>query len=659
MTRAAPSNTLQTTTVSFTNPDADYFKKPPGALKDLPPKHPLKNRANHGKLLEYIGDRVTFSAGVRDVFVARLHNIDRELAGFQQLNYSDRKREQDNKRGFGPKPISVNLQLAQMQIDEETTYLLNVFAPDSGIYKAISTKDKQDIANGFALALNQHASKFNHFRHMSKGFNSQLKYNIGGWTTEWREVKGTKLGNKAKTVLSMEKDQTLYSGNALEHLDMYNFGWDISVNPVDLAMYGEFFYTPDLVRAFQLKQMEARGELHGVARMLADRGKGLSNVGLLYKDKPIIRGDNDAQGRRGNNQWSNTFERAGYLVGKGEVTDAWEPTAYVMWINPSEFGLSADNEMQIWKFRIVNSRYLGYAERLNNAHGMLPVGVAMPADDEMGIETKSHGEMLLPLQRFASFLLNLHQQSSRKSLHGVKIYNPTVVDLNQMYKDDGDAVAGLIAANPSNYDYDLNRAVKELRDAPDTQWTMRDFGAVMEIMQRFLPTDMLRQVADLERATLYQAAATVQSGNRRSLKIAKTINDQAMNVIRYQMMYNTYQYQQAISIIDPRSGQEVQIDPSQFRESNIEFDISDGLKSIDKLLTLNVIMDVIKTLVQTPDVNQEIDVIGLLDHFTSQYGDKTDLTQFRRKTPPPSADATQQENQQALNAQTQGRVPQG
>lgn len=647
------SSNQSPTIMAFQTPDSSYFKsKVPG----IPNNHPINNEKNHNKLLNHIQQRILFSLSTRDSLAGRFANIDKELAGFQVLDYQDRQRLRDNQRGRGPKPIETNLQLTQMQLDEQVTYLMNVFAPDDGMYKAVSSKDKQNIANGFALALNQHAAKFQHYRNLSMGFMAMLKYNLGGWETEWREVRGTKLKNKGGTkLLQADRNATLYKGNALKAIDMYNFFFDVSVDPVDLPLYGEYYATVDAVREFQLQQMEARGEVIGTFRFLGNnlRGYAAANAGSrLWKAKPTIRQDGASEGGTGSTNWDKFWAAGGYgTLANVEVSAAYEKMVFTGWINPSEFGLSKENMLQIWRIKLINCEYIVHAEYLNNAHGMLPVGIGRPVDDEMRNETKSYAEMLLPLQRFASFLINIHQKSARKSLFGIKLYNPNVVDLTQLYKDDGDGVAGMVAARASSYDFDLTKAVHELRDAPDTQWTMRDFGAVLEIMQRFLPTDMLRQVADLERATLYQAAATVQSGNRRSLKMAKTLNDQALNSIRFQMMYNTFQYGDEVNIIDPTTGAEVKADPAEFRDTNIEFDISDGLKSIDKLMTMNIVMDMLKTLVQTPEAYQEVDIIGLLSHYTSQFGDKTDLSQFRRRALPPTGEMTPEQQQQALAAQ--------
>ena len=168
----------------------------------------------------------------------------------------------------------------------------------------------------------------------------------------------------------------------------------------------------------------------------------------------------------------------------------------------------------------------------------------------------------------------------------------------------------------------------QFNDAPDTQNTLTDVAAMDDLMQKVLPTDMLKQVASLERATKYQAAATVQGGNRRNLKIAKIINIQCFEGVRQMQMYNIFQFQESVEMLD-QNGKLTEIDPSKFRESGIESDISDGLKGLDRLMIIEHFKDVINMMLQSQLAMERIDIIAIIDYWTSLIGDKTDFTQFK------------------------------
>jgi hypothetical protein len=174
-------------------------------------------------------------------------------------------------------------------------------------------------------------------------------------------------------------------------------------------------------------------------------------------------------------------------------------------------------------------------------------------------------------------------------------------------------------------------------------------------MQRILPTDILKQVAGLDRATQYQSAATVQGANRRNLKIARIIDTQALSHIRQIQLFNILQYQEKVEILSPE-GDLVEINPAEFRETKIEFAISEGLRGLDRLSMSIAIQEVLNTIIQSQQASQQIDVVALINYWTSFIGDKTDFSQFRIKSlmdqlPPEQRDQAFQVYQQFLQQQ--------
>ena len=175
-------------------------------------------------------------------------------------------------------------------------------------------------------------------------------------------------------------------------------------------------------------------------------------------------------------------------------------------------------------------------------------------------------------------------------------------------------------------------------------------------MQKMLPTDITSQVASLERATQYQAAATVQGGHKREHKIAKTMYDQCYTRLRTMMMYNTFQFQETVEIFDNETGEVVEINPADFRDAKIEFAISDGLKGIDRLHVSESLKEVINMMLQSQVAVQQVDVVDIIDYYMNLVGDKTDFKQFKYKSemdklPVEQRDMAFQLLQQAMAAQ--------
>lgn len=582
-------------------------------------KHPYNNWENHQRLLRHVVDRLEMSRQRRDELAIRLRNIDLDINGFIKLDDEDRERMRQNRNGKGPMPVKTNLPLVLAKTDELLTFLLEVFWPANGMHAAYTDRENQPIAQGFALLLNQQAQRRQHYRKFGKFLFDALKYNIAAIETEWTEERGYKLKNNTAKQLEISKDELVWAGNDLHNIDMYNFFFDPTVAPVDVPTRGEYCGIVSLHSKFEIKRKASAGQLYGIERFI-DAANDASVT--FFQEKPIVRFDYNA--------YTNSVDWVKFATGAqyGTIGAGVELAKVYIWINPKEFGLSNDDEYQIWRVTVANHKYICDLEHMNNAHNMLPVAIAVPFEDNIGLQSKSAAEQLVDFQRFGSFMMNTHQEALRKALFGITVFDPSIVDLNSKGTD----VAGRIPVNPAGYGKPIGDCFKHITDAPQTDNMLNEIEKVMQMMEQLMPTSMLKQVADLQRATTYQAAATVQGANRRNLKVAKVIDDQAVKHMRFQMMYNVMQFQQDIDIIDS-NGNKVEVRPAKYRDLDIEYAIGEGLQGIDKLMVTQMMKDVIAMVVQNREASQEIDVVGLINYWTSLMGDKTDISQFRRQSP--------------------------
>ena len=148
-------------------------------------------------------------------------------------------------------------------------------------------------------------------------------------------------------------------------------------------------------------------------------------------------------------------------------------------------------------------------------------------------------------------------------------------------------------------------------------------------MQNILPTDMLRQVTDLQRATRYQAAATVQASNRRGHKLAMLIDDQVLSRMRDQLVWNIKQFQKNITLIQD-DGTPIEFIPEQVADMDIGFNIGHGIKGLDRLIATDVLLEIVTRVMQSQEAMMQFDIAKLLNYVTSVAGDTTDLTQFKK-----------------------------
>jgi len=609
---------------------------------------PLLNSPDNEKaLITHIMDRMRMSVVERDRRAQRCEQIDVQLSGFVNLSPADKIRDTGNKVGKPPKPVDHNLPLAQGQIDGCTTYLLSIYAPETDIFEAISSADKQQMAQALTAEVNRQGQRGQYYRNLARFCLNALKYNFGVLTCYWEKYEGIIFKANPGGIVSKDIG-TIWEGNALEAADTYNFFYDTAVQfPVDLPSKGEFFAQVERVTPFRVRKMAQDKQLFGINRWVTQEFASQVSQGTVtgghattyYRPPPSVR-DNTAAAQ-GQMNWVSLL-RAGADV--KESSPGHELIRYTTWIVPNKFGLSSSNDLELWRIIVANGQYIAFAVKLEDSHGQLPLVVACPLEDDLRNEQRTYAEQLLPLQHYASFLLNSDQAATRKAIWGVTVYNANAfpgIDFATT-----DIIGAMLPLRSSTTDVDIDKQFRHYNAAPDTSQIMEKLGKVVELMQEILPTRQAQQVADLERATLYQAAATVQAGDRRNLKIARTISDQALVPLKFQMIYNIFAGLQSIDYVDQTTGERKPISIADLVAANIQFDIATGLKGLDRLMQIQIMKDVLNAVIQSPQALQEIDIVKFLNYFSTLAGDRTDLTQFRRQVVPP-----QQGQQTPPNAQ--------
>lgn len=597
------------------------FKRADEDIKALKPTHPFKNKENHKKLVQHVKQRIQLGRELQISLRERMRVVDQDMNGFVKLDEADRKRKRANNRGEERRPVNMVIPIADAKIDELLTYLMQVFWPNEGMHNAYTSYSTQAIANSFALLMNKHGEFFQHYMKIQQFFYEGLKYNFSILACDWKQKKGTKLSTDNIGGVKYNNNSVLFEGNDLFNIDPYNFWFDPSVDPIYIGEEAEFAGETKMFSAFGIIRLANEGVITNMQNAIA-AGQGEQ---VFYQDHPIVRYDYTTTGQGAVTDWQAWASNRG-----GAKMNGHEIARGYFKIVPSDFGLSESKELEIWLLGLMNGTTIVIAENAEMAHKRIPYVTMVPRPDNLFMQKKSPAEDLLDLQGFASFLINLHQQSSRKSLFGITVYDSNFVDLKQ---SEGEVSAHIPTKRSVQQNGKIDDYIKQFRDSPETGTLIDETSKVFEMLETILPTNILKQVTDLDRATTYQAAATVQGTNRRSLKMAKVIDDQAIKPLRFMMMYNIQELQSEVEVIDPASGQPTKILPAKLRELDLAHAIGEGLQSIDKLMIINLLHDVINSILQSAQASEEIDIVSLLNYWTTLIGDRTDLNQFRRTAP--------------------------
>jgi hypothetical protein len=595
------------------------------------PGHPFKNQRNHDLLMDYLRSRLKQGVAVRDNKLARLASVDKMVAGWMRLNKEDRARKIKEERTGYPQAVQMNLPLTFVHLDDMMTYFAQTFAPNRGMFYSVGKPDEQDAGSQIVTIMNNHAIYAGYFRQVLLAIFACLKHNEGGFYCNWSKDIGPKLakGPQDQTVLNME---TIWNGNRVTALDTYNTFYDPICHPTELYCKGEWAARAWPVSHYMLQKMASEG-LYYNCETAIETEEGLGNC--TYYRNPPSEANMDANESGAVNNWVAILSMApAYAMSNG-----FELVEVSIRLNPYQLNLvprtaankATRNRFELWRITILNDKYIIDATYMNNIHGYLPYFIGMINDDLMSTSQKSVAEILAPLQNFASFLLNTHVAATRKNIWGLTVYDSTVVDLSTLPAGETSA---RVPAKPSAAGKKISDAIYEHQGTLDTKQTMSDLEAVFGIISQFFPTQSLpSQIASIDRAVDSQVAAVQQGANRRMQKGAKLLDDSLFRPLRFCMYYNIIQYQEDGVAVTDFYGKPQVIDLSKLRETDLPFIIGQGLKAIDKQMVASQLQNIIFAIIQNQTAAQQIDVLGIIDYWTSMIDIDIDMEKFRIQPP--------------------------
>lgn len=601
----------------------------------LPATHPLRNPKTHERLLQYCRERLKAGLGGRDSRVARYAQIDRDVYAWMELDSEDKQRQRKHERDGSPLATAMSLPLTWVHIDDMMTYYAQTFAPNRGMFYHTAKPDDTNEASDLVTVMNNHAVYGSYYRQLLRGIFNLLKYNVGGVFANWSTDYGPKLVVNPDNTAGVESE-VIFSGNKINAIDMYNFIYDESVEPTNLYKDGEWCAIVEMKSHYWLKQKCLDQVYFNCEELFEGNSIGKNSY---YKDPPVeSRMDiHNTSGAGGAVNWYS------WLAGGTQYTlnNGFELTTMYIRLNPNDFGLvpgnraqrATRNKYEIWRVTIANDEKIIQCQQMTNIHNYLPAFLGVLNDDFLREAAKSSAEILNPLQQFSSFLMNVHVEGSRKNLYGTTYYDPSRVGLAEVPAGE---VAARVPIKPQGYGQDIRTMVYNDHKNLDTRQTLDDLQGMIEIINMFFPTQSLpSQIAGIDRAVDSQVTAVQQGSNRRQHKGARLIDDTMMRPMRYALYYNIIQFlQDGVKIADYFSGKETEINLSKLRDVNLVSLIGQGLKSIDRQQVASQMQQIIFALIQAPQTAQGIDILKMLDYWTSMMDVDTNMEQFRLEQQP-------------------------
>lgn len=593
--------------------------------------HPFKNEKHHEILLQYLTARLELGKNDRDHRLPRLAKIDKDVSGWIRHSEADEKIIREREQTGDPVAVKMSLPLNFVHLDDMMTYFTQTFAPSRGMFYHTGSPDDAGPASQIVTLMNNHAVYGGYYRQTVLTIFNILKYNLGGFTAQWTKDSGPVLGTDSTGAATVMQEQIVWQGNKIEALDMYNTFVDPSVHPTQLYKDGEFAGKSKLVSHYWLQSKASQGYYFNVEDCLReDSGVTRSKY---YRNPPV-----EAKLSRINN---NGTDWVSILSDTPEYAQStgYELTEIMIRLNPFQLNLiprNAENKVQrnryeIWRFTVLGAERIIECTAMNNVHGFIPYFFGLLNDDSMGTSQKSVSEILQPLQDFASFLINTHVAATRKNIWGSTFYDPTCIDLNAIPAGE---VSARIPLKAAGYGKDIRTMVYHDHNPLDTEQTLGDLEKITNLVNTFFPTQSLpSQIASIDRAIDSQVAAVQQGANRRLHKAGRLIDDSLFRPLRFCFYYNIIQYQPDNTSINDFYGKSVNVDLSTLRSTDLPFIVGQGIKAVDMQAAAGKLQQIIFALIQNPQAAQQIDLVGLIDYWTSLIDIDIDMTKFHVQPP--------------------------
>ena len=576
--------------------------------------------ANYQTLLNYICSRVRYAWQKTTSRYVAMNEIDTQLLGDIELAYPDQYSASQNQQGSSPKTTDINLSIGASQLDTVATALIDMLVPTNKMYEPFTDSANQNSAAAVTAKMNRDADEFGHIVSYNKIFSDVLRYDLGGALLEWTAVYGNKLTNGPLNDVVVTQNQEVYSGNKLTALDMRNTFFDPNVAPENVSANGSYAGFVETLTVSQLNELIDQGKLF--AEYLDDSFSLASQL-VSYNVRPVLHNaSTNSMAKLRTHNYDLLFDNSANPDKNISLV-----TIFIK-LRPAQFGLSTSMAPEVWCFRLIGERIV-YGASLPNAHARLPIVLTTSTMDSLGEAMIGPARTLIPLQSFASFLVNAKRRSYRKQLYGLTYYDKNRIDMRQVinatnHNDFENAYVPVDVPDGGS----IGQVVSSFNDAPDTSSVLTDLANVQSLMQDILPTDSRQALANLSRVSQWQAQRTVRETDKRTIKIARLLNTSLITPIKFISVFNILQFMDSLEIQQP-DGSVATVPIAELRDSNIQFMISSALRGIDKDIVADKFRDIINSLLQVPNLTSQFDVTRIIKYWSSLLGQDIDLGQFR------------------------------
>lgn len=599
-------------------------------------------------LRSYINALCTFSRNRQDDRDT-MEIVDREMARQNFRDVESRNAKEQNSRRRKKILDDVVVPVLFPQVESMHAYLSGVFLSGYPIFSAVAAPEHSEAVKMMDAVNAAHSIKAKWATNLSKALRDGLKYNKMCVEVVWNQRKMLGLQTTAEGITPKPLQ---WEGNEIRWRSMYNTFYDPRVEISQVHEEGEYAGYTEIMSKVKFKifleDLKPEFRLRNFKEALE------SGMSQSYYYVPEITDkvtfDATTERLTGAASWLHDSPQAS---GKRiNYRDIYEVVTMYARVIPEEHGLAVPQSAtpQIWKFVLVNGSVLIYAEKLTNAHNMLPMVFGAPYEDGLGSQTLSFAENLQETQDMASALWNIKLNSARRNVTDRGIYNPEYI-----------SEADINSSNPSaKIPLRRNKFLDDIRKAYyPIPYDPSPANAVVQDASQIV--DMGRSISGISKPfegqfikgnrTLGEYEDIRGNADARSQTMALFVQTQWLTPIKEIIKSNVLQYVKPDAVYFSKASQQVSINPQAMQDAALDYKLSDGLLPTNKIADLNFLGTLMTAITTNPEIQAQFDIVKVMAYIGA-LGNAPDLDSFRRDaTPGTGALTPSQMAQQAQAAQ--------
>ena len=558
-----------------------------------------------------------------------------------------------NTYGDPTKFQNITVPVVLPQVEGAVVYQSSVFLTGHPIFGSVASPEYQDEAMQMDSKIEEEQIRGGWVAELMAHFRNGAKYNLAAIEVSWeREVTASLETDLEFSATQARPKETIWEGNRIKNLDMYNTFWDTRVQPTEVSTRGDFAGYTELMTRVALKTFF--NSLPSTTNVKEAFESSSAADGSTYVT-PVINPKSFSTDRlqRGSMDWM-AWVGASKSEIKIDYKDMYEVSTLYARIIPSDFSIRVPsaNTPQIWKLVIINHSVIVYAERQTNAHNRLPILFSQPNSDGLGYQTKSLLENVLPMQSLASALWNANIAARRRAISDRAIYDPSMIDAKHI---NNDAANAKIPMRPSAYGKPAANAYYSIPFRDDQAGTiMQESNSVVAMANMVSGQNQVRQGQFVKGNKTQSEFDTVMgNANGRDQSTSMLYEAQLFTPMKEMMKLNILQFQGGTSIYNREVGRLVEIDPIKLRKAVLAFKMSDGLLPTDKLVNADTLRQAVQSLASSPQLGAGYNLSSAFSYMMKTQG--LDLKPFEKSAEQRAyEDAVSQWQQVVMEAMKQG-----